>query len=579
MNNRSGLFTFLLVILLLGMISLQILTMIQSDRLYERLNHLLDSVSGGQAVISKPASENSNTGENKYPGDEGDWLVQNISGEPRTLNSISVDYSIESRKVCLLNIFEPLFYYDLDFDGVKLKPVLAESMEISEDGLEMTIKLKKDIWFSDGVPVTADDVIFTYETIMNPKIDSADLRNYFANVDKIVKIDDKTVKFTFKELYWQTVETAGVFEILPKHIYQFTDPNEFNKRISNPVGSGPYVFEKWDVAQQIVLKRNGNYWGKKPNIDKLVFKVISNSTAELQSLRSQSIDLMEPTSEQFASMSNDEEFKKDFNILSYWEPSHGYGYIGWNEARPYFSDKRVRQAMTSMIDRESIAKFILKGLSTVISGPFYIHGKQNDPNIKPWPFDLKKAAQLLDEAGWKDTNDDGIRDKNGIPLRFKLSYPADAKTAEDMIKIIKDDAAKIGVDVNPDPIEWSIFIERMNSSDFDACMSGWGGTIESDPYQLFHSSQIANRGSNRVGFNNKQADALIEEARKTLDAPRRYEMYHKLHKVLHEEQPYTFLFSRPTFLFIDKRFKNINIHKLGTDPLEWYVPKDKQRYK
>jgi peptide/nickel transport system substrate-binding protein len=562
------------------MIALQVLSMIQSDRLFERLNHVLEAVSNRQTATSTTNTSN-NAGEDKdkYPGDQGDWLVQNISGEPRTLNPISVDFDMSARSVCSRNIFETLFDYDKDFDGVKLKPVLAESLDISPNGLEMTVKLKKNIWFSDGVPITADDVMFTYETMMNPKIDSADIRNYYDNVKELVKLDDMTVKFVFKELYWKTLESVGTFEVLPKHIYQFTDPNEFNKRVSNPVGSGPYVFERWDVAQQIILKRNENYWGEKPNISKLDFKIISNNIAALQSLRSHGIDFMEPTSEQFATMSKDEKFKKEFNIYSYWEPSGGFSYIGWNEARPFFKDRNVRLAMTYMVDRFSIAKYILKDQVTVVSGPFYIKGKQNDPNIKPWPFDLKKAAQLLDEAGWKDTDGDGIRDKDGVPFKFKFTYTTQSPTGEEMAKIIKDDAGKIGVVVVPDPIEWSIFLERLNAGEFDSCILAWGGTIESDPYQIFHSSQIANRGSNRVGFNNKQADALIEEARKTLDPAKRYELYHQFHKLLHEEQPYTFMFSRPTFMFIDKRFENVKIHKLGTDPMEWYVPKDKQRYK
>jgi peptide/nickel transport system substrate-binding protein len=583
MNNK-GLVTFLLFILLLGMIGLQILTMIQSDRLYERLNRLMDLTSSRQSStqnqpVTTGSEKSSTKTEDKYPGDQGDWLVSNISGEPRTLNPISVDFDMSARSVCSRQIFETLFYYDLDFDGVKFKPVLAESLKVSDDGLEMTVKLKDKIWFSDGVPITADDVLFTYQTTMDPRIDSADLRNYYSNVKEVVKIDDKTVKFVFNELYWKTLESVAIFDVIPKHIYQYTDANEFNKRVSNPVGSGPYIFERWDVAQQIVLKRNENYWGEKPKIDKLVFKIITNHIAALQALRSKSIDMLDPIPEQFDTMSKDEEFKKEFNLFSYWQPSGGYRYIGWNEEKPFFKDKKVRMAMTQALDRESIVKFILKDRAVVVSGPFYVYGKQNDPNIKPWPFDLTKAAQLLDEAGWKDHDGDGVRDKDGIPFKFKLSYPTSSPTAEAASKIFKDDAAKIGVEITPDPVEWSIYLERLNASNFDACMAGWGGTIESDPYQIFHSSQIENRGSNRVAFNNKEADALIEKSRKTLDENKRYELYHQLHKLLHEEQPYTFMYSTPSFVFVDKRFENVKIHKLGVDTLEWYVPKDKQRYK
>jgi peptide/nickel transport system substrate-binding protein len=577
MNGRSGLITFFLFLFLAVIIVLQVLSMIQSDRLYERLNVLLERVTSSGTVR---VAQSGKPGEGKeYPGDEGDWLVQRLSGEPRTLNPISVERSMEAQSVYLRNIFETLFYYDPDFDGVKLKPVLAESMEISKSGFEITIKLKNNIWFSDGVPVTADDVIFTYKTIMNPTIDAADSSNYYNNVKDVIKIDDRTIKFVLKEVYWQTLESIGVFMVLPKHIYDFNNPEEFNKHRSNPIGSGPYVFEKWDVGQQIVLHRNENYWGEKPKNKKLVFKFITNSTAALQALRAHEVDFMEPSSEQFAEMAANEGFKKDFNILSYWDPSGGFSYIGWNQDTPFFSDKRVRLAMTHIVNRQAIVEHLLKGYGTVISGPFYVHGKQNDPNIKPWPYNPERAKQLLDEAGWIDTDGDGIRDKNGIAFKFKFSYPAEGATGERIVRMLKDDASKVGIDVVPDPLEWSIFIERLSKREIEAAMSGWGGTIESDPYQLFHSSQVKGRGSNYFGFNNPKADAIIEEARKAMEPEKRYKLYHRFHQILHEEQPYTFLISRQTFNFVDNRFENVKTHQLGINPLEWYVPKEKQRYK
>jgi len=583
MNGRSGVFKFFLFLFLGSIILLQVLSMIQADRLYEQLNSLvgrLESRDTSRMARSaeKPVATTSPV-HGEYPGVDGDWFVQRIRGEPRTLSSISVESTIEGRAVTQRNIFEPLFYYNLNVEGVELQPVLAESMSTSGDGLEITIKLKEDIWFSDGVAITADDVIFTYHTIQDPNIDAADIRNYYANFKDVIKIDNKTVKFILNEVYWKTIEAVGVFEVLPKHIYQYKDPAEFNKRRSNPVGSGPYVFEKWEVGQQIVLRRNANYWGKKPRIDRLVFKIITNETAALQALRSHQIDTMEPSSEQFAELSSDEQFKKEFYVISYWEPSGGFAFTAWNFNTPFFKDRRVRLAMTSVINRQAIVEHLLKGYGKLIAGPFYIYGRQNDPNIKPWPYDPEKAKQLLDEAGWIDHDGDEIRDKDGIPFRFKYSYPAGSDTVERIAKLLKDDAEKVGIEVIPDPLEWSIFIERLNDRHFEAATLSWAGTIESDPYQIWHSSQIQNRGNNIIGFNNLEADKLIEQARRSLDTDKRYALYHQFDRILHEEQPYTFLMTRPTFLLLDKRFENVKVHKLGVDALEWYVPKDKQRYK
>ncbi len=577
MNERSGWFTFLLFLLLLAMLVLQVLSMIQSDRLYERLNFLLENVSSRQAVQSKTDSV-PDSGQ-KYPGDEGDWLIWALQGEIRTLNLLSVDADMSTRYIVDSTIIESLFTQDLDTDKVKLKPKLAEKMDISQDGLEIIVTLKDDIYFSDGVPVTADDVIFTFETMMNPKIDCADLRNYFENITGVVKLDDRRVKFVMKERYWKTIGAIGTFYVFPKHIYEFKDPDEFNKRISNPVGSGPYVFEKWDVGQQAVLKRNENYWGKKPNLKKLVFKFISNAVAALQALRSHDIDMFEPGSEQVTDMPKDPQFAKEFETVIFWEPTFGFWYIGWNQQRPFFKDRRVRQAMTCITNRDAMVAQLTRGNGAVVTGPFYIYGRQNNPDIQPWPYDLQKAAQLLDEAGWKDTDGDGIRDKDGIPFRFKHSYPAGSVSSEQIARLLKDDAAKVGVEVVPNPVEWSIYLGNLHDRNFDSAEAMWGGVIEEDPYQIFHSSQIQGRGSNYVSFNNPAADKLIEQARRHLDEEKRYKLYHKFHKILHEEQPYTFLMTRPRYYFIDKRFENVIVHKLGIDPFEWYVPKEKQRYK
>jgi peptide/nickel transport system substrate-binding protein len=211
--------------------------MIQSDRLYERLNQIA-GVKSAQTHTEKVGNTTDNSSK-----DNGDWLVWHLTGEPRTLNPISVDSDMSSRYIYSRHIHETLFYYDYDYDGVKLIPVLAESMDVSDGGLEITVKLKEKIWFSDGVPVTSDDVIFTYKTIMDPGIDAEDIRGYYSNIKDVIKVDNRTVKFVFNEVFWKTLESIGIFDVLPEHIYKYSNPDEFNKRISNPVGSGPYLLK------------------------------------------------------------------------------------------------------------------------------------------------------------------------------------------------------------------------------------------------------------------------------------------------------------------------------------------------
>ncbi len=578
MNNRSGLSMFILFLFLAAIIAIQILSMIQMDRQYEHLNRVIKAVENIRVVSSAGPSRSTSSSEEEYPGVDGDWLVRHVPDEPPTLNPIVVQGTISTNNVVVGNVFERLFEYNLEVDKVDFVPHLAEKMEISEDGLAVTIYLRDDVYFSDGVKLTADDVIFTYNTIMDPGVDAANLRNYYSNFKSVGKINETTVKFSFKELYWKTLESVGIFEVLPKHIYEYDDPEEFNGNRTDPVGSGPYVFDKWDVGQQIVLKRNENYWGKKPRIERLVFRIITNTKAALQALRVGEIDVMEPSAEQFADMADDTEFQKEFDAKMYWEPSVPYYYIGWNQDRVLFKDQKVRLAMTYLVDRVAIVNHLMKGNGAVVSGPFYIYGAQNNPDVKPWPFDVERAKELLDEAGWVDTNGDGIRDKDGVKFSFKHAYSTGSNLTEQLVKMFKESASKAGVDVQASPFEWSVLIQRVTDSDFDAVTLGWGGTIESDPFQIFHSSQIADRGSNRTVYNSPAADELMEKARRMMDEEKRYELYHQLHSVLHREQPYTFLMTRPTFLFIHKRFENVILHKLGVNSHEWYVPKEMQKY-
>jgi peptide/nickel transport system substrate-binding protein len=578
MNDRSTSKIFFIFSLTLIIILLQLLSFKQTKRFSQRLNSLEKSFS--QVLPKNTASDiHKSTATEEYPGDEGDWLVWAFAVEPKTLNQISVDSDTYSKWMTVETVFESLLVYD--YDEVKLKPHLAKSYEVSDDGLEITFTLRDDIHFSDGVPITADDVIFTYQTITNPKIDAADMAQSYVDVKGFKKIDEKTVRFTMKRPYFKAIELLSMWDtgIYPKHIYDFKDPQEFNKRTSNPIGSGPYIFEKWDTGKKITFCRNENYWGPKPKIKKVVYKFITNDKARLQALQSGTVDIIIPAPDQFMDLVENESFANKFRCLAYWNPGVPFLYIGWNQDTPFFTDRRVRLAMTQMIDRKTILQHLLKNSGKIITGPYFINSKENNPDIQPWPYDVQKAAQLLDEAGWKDRDGDGIRDKDGRPFRFKLLYSADYILYQNLAKILKDSAAKLGIDIIADPVEWSILATRLPEHNFESMIMGWGGDIIEDYYQIFHSSQADNRGANYVCFRNAEADRLMEQVRCTMDEEKRIELSHMLHSLLHYEQPYTFLFTRPTYRIISPRFENVKVHKLGLKEEEWFVPKDKQKYK
>ena len=489
MNGRRSVTAFFLFLLLSIIVLLQILSMVKSDRLYEGFNRLLEGYRDSGTVVGRHEQGEKRAG-GEYSGDQGDWLVWAFRVEPKTLNQFAVDGDIYSRWITVLNISEPLLVYD--FNDLTMRPLLAESYEVSSDGLEITFRLRDNIFFSDGVPVTADDVIFTYETAVNPQVDAANIANLYIDVEKVVRVSERVVKFILKRPYFKALENVCFWDlgILPKHIYEFSDAEVFNKRVSNPVGSGPYVFEKWDTGQQIVLRRNENYWGPKPKLEKIVSNFIPNTVASIQALRSHLVDLTIPEPEQFADLVDDAEFNSQFRSVSYWNPGAPFYYIGWNQDTVFFSDKLVRRAMTHIINREQIVEQLLEGYGQTITGPFYIKGAQNDATIEPWPYGLDKARALLDQAGWRDTDGDGLRDKDGVPFRFKFMYPGSTTLYQRLAKLLKDQAAKVGIEVIAEPYEWSVVIGRLNDRQFESVVMSWAGDGLEDPYQLWHSSQI-----------------------------------------------------------------------------------------
>ncbi|MFC1735984.1 peptide-binding protein [Candidatus Hydrogenedentota bacterium] len=502
---------------------------------------------------------------------EGDWLVWRLRGEPKTLNTITARDAYEFY-VNLGTVYEALL--TRDNATLKLKPSLAESYSISEDHLEYTFKLRQDVKFHDGVPFTANDIAFTFDRINDPKVDAAHLKHYFRDVKSLEVIDDYTVKFTYSEPYWKAIYTLGFMPIIPKHIFEKGDFNNHpNGR--HPLGTGPYKFLKWETGQQIVLERNDDYWGEKVYLDRIVFKIVTDSTASLQLLKRGDVDLLDDIrAEQWVRQLKGPQIDKNIRKITYYQPE--YSYIGWNSKRPYFEDKMVRRAMTHLIDRETIRVNIKYGLAKTVTGSWYVNSPEYDSSIKPWPHDPAEAVRLLDEAGWKDSDDDGIRDKDGVPFRFEFLISSGSVFAEQLSTILKEDLKKVGVDMTIRKLEWATFEQKVTDRDYDATTMRWKLVPEADPYQIWHSSQ-AEKGSNFVGFVNAEADDIIERSRREFDEEKRWTMFKRFHAIMHEEQPYTFLFCSESLEALDKRFANVEVYPLGLDLLEWYVPKALQK--
>lgn len=503
---------------------------------------------------------------------DGDWLIYHMGSEPGTLNPIIARDRAESI-INSNNIYESLI--KRDNESLELKPQLAKSWEISDDKLTFTFKLRDDVFWHDGKPFTSEDIVFSYNTIMDPKVDSAQLKGYYQEIKKVEAIDKHTVKFTYARPYFLALEFCGGIPIVPKHIF---DKGDFNKNPAgrHPIGTGPYKFSKWETGREIILDKNEDYWGESPKLQKLVFKIINDSNVAFQVLRKGELDLAGLTPIQWEKQSKTKKFEDIFDKYSYFRPN--YSYIGWNIDRPFFSDKRVRTAMSHLVNKELILQKILYNLGATVTNPFYIKSKEYDKTIKPIKYSPESAIALLNEAGWIDTNSDGIRDKDGVKFEFEFLVPNGSDTSEKISTILKEEMDKAGIRMNIRKIEWAVFVQRLNERKFDAVTLSWSMGVETDPYQIWHSSQKSSGGSNFVGFDNAEADRLIEEARQEFDSEKRTKLYKKFANIIHDEQPYTFLFCGKSPIAINKRFENVNVYPLGVDFLEWYVPAELQKY-
>ncbi len=519
----------------------------------------------------------------------GDWLIDNFATKlPKVTPVVSSDLYADWVQA---KVIEGLAFRDPM--TLEYRPQLARSWKISDDGLTFTFLLRKGVQFSDGVPFTADDVIYSYQIIMNPKIEAARQRAYYDKVKSVEKKGDDVIVFTMKEPYFESFDVVGAISILPKHFYEKFTEEQINTNPGLLMGTGPYRLRDpsgWRPGQKVELVRNENYWGEPGTFSRFVYLEVQEEAAEETMYGNGELDVFGPQPEQYVRLLKNASVMARSNHYEYDSPMNGYGYIAWNEKRggapTRFADVRIRKAMTLLSDRERIVKDIYLGYGSVISGPFGPTSPQADPTIKPLPYDPDAAKKILTEAGYIDRDGSGVlKGPDGQPFHFKLTYPNGNATYDRVVLLLKDNYAKAGITMDPDPVDWPILVKKLDTRDFEAITLRWGGAIESDLYQEFDSSQIQDQGDNFMSYSDPKLDAIVREARKTIDTPRRMELWHQAHRILAEDQPYTFLMSNKSLRFMDKRVENVEPSKVGLNyvyifsmPNPWYVPKGLQKY-
>jgi peptide/nickel transport system substrate-binding protein len=499
-----------------------------------------------------PASVNEGT---PVPGGE---LIVAIQSNPPSLN-VSLDADLIAARITRHRIYESLLRLDaFDDPQYRYSPELAERWDISEDKKTYTFHLRKDVKWHDGQPFSARDVIATLDKVQDPTTKAVHVRSMLQELASYSAPDDHTVVLIWKRPYAFTLDGLSELNVQPAHLIAKLTGTQWNESATNPtnrapVGTGPFKFVNWETNSKIVLARNETYWGDKPHLDRLVFRIVPEATVRLQLAERGEVDMIDPvTSEQWARM-DAPALKRDWNRSRFIAAQ--YAWIGWNEARPMFADKRVRRALTMLVDRPGIIEKMMYGLPSATTCHFYYASPNCDPEQKPLPYDPEAAAKLLDEAGWKDSNGDGVRDKAGKPFRFVFMIPAASSEAQRWAAKIKEDMARVGIVFELQLVEWAAFLKRMTEHNFDASTLLWGSSSpRSDPTQVWHSSGMKG-GSNYISYKNPEVDKLIEQGRVEFDDATRAATFRKMSAILHEEQPYTWMYIRPELDLLHERVK------------------------
>ena len=447
--------------------------------------------------------------------------------------------------------------------------------------------------------------MFTVKAAMTPTVDAAAFRSYFSSLAEVEIVGRNQIRFRMTAPYWlDDASLATNIVPIPKHVYDpegildrysfqdIRDPKvaqdpqlkkfgeEFGRNPANraPIGTGPYKLEKWQTGQEIVLARNEDYWGPKPHLDKVIYKVIPDSTTALTALKAGEIDFIPRLlPQQFREQTSGPAFEDHFAKATYQIPQ--LSYIGWNEARPFFADKRVRQALTMLIDRTKIIEAVRLGMGSPAASPFAPSSPDFNPKIKPLTYDPQRAAQLLDEAGWLDHNGDGVRDKGGVEFKFEVVASSSNAAAGPLLSILQDQLGKAGIIVTGRRLDPAVLQSTLRDHQADAGIGTWISARQFDPYQLFHSDSAKNRGSNYYNFRNSEADAIMKQARVEFDAGKRKQLYWRFQEIFHEEQPYTLLYYPKDAAAYHVRFQNVQFlaERPGYEITQWSVSPGAQR--
>ncbi len=470
-------------------------------------------------------------------------------------------------------LFVSLLQYDKDLN---LVPYAAESYEVLDGGLTLRFILRKGIYWEDGVEMTAEDVAYTYRMMIDPKTPTA-YGGAFRMISSLETPDRYTVIVRYDKPFARALVTWAS-AIMPRHLLEGTDLTQ-TPYAHKPVGNGPFRFKAWERGTRVTLTANPGYFRGRPYLDGLVFQIIPDLTTMFLELKAGSVDLMGLTPQQYIYQTESPEIRDAFNKFRYL--NYSYTYLGYNLERPLFRDKRVRQALAHIIDKKEVITGALLGQGVPVNAPYVPTSWVYNTDIKPYEVDLDKARDLLAKAGWRQDSRGVMRNARGEPFRFTILTNQGNEQRMKAAVIIQSQLARVGIEARVRTVEWAVFLSRfLHPGRYDAVVMAWTTPLDPDLFDVWHSSRIEPPGLNFMRYRNAEVDELVVKARETFDLQARKAMYDRVQEILHEEQPYCFLYVPYSLPIVQKRFRGVEIAPAGLDWNidTWWVPPAQQRY-
>jgi peptide/nickel transport system substrate-binding protein len=492
-------------------------------------------------------------------------LIPNITGDKYSHDAVAL-------------IYNGLINHDKDANMI---PDLAASWDVAADCRELTFKLRKDVRWHDGQPFTADDVVFTYQLMTNPKTPSP-YKDDFEDVTGVDVLDPLTIRVRYKQPFANAVYIWGQ-SMLPKHLLdkymREGKLKEAPQNFTNPIGTGPYKFLELRSGEKIVVAANPDYYAGRPYISRVVYRIIPSQATIFLELKAKGIDQADLTALQYQRQTDYPAFKKGYNKYRY--AANVYTYLGLNHQDPRFADRRVRQAFAYAINKKDLIEGVRLGMAREATGPYKPGSWVYNPKVRTYPYDPARAKKLLAEAGWTSKNGDGLLVKDGQPFTFELLISQGSDEGRKAAEIIQAQLREIGVGVELRVLEWATFLkEHIKKHRFAAAAMAWSTGLDPDQYSIWHSSQTGPDEFNFVTYKNAEVDSLLEQGRRTCKQADRKRIYDRLQEILAEDQPLIFLYFRDTMPAVSSRVRGIVPGAIGIDynMYEWYVPKPLQLY-